>query len=69
MKRYILVSFLRPGVPAAFTKAEWPLHVTVLQTFETSLPEGEIGRIVAEACDRQAPIDVVGKSREMFGPD
>lgn len=67
MKKYMIVSFLEENPDATFPKQHWPLHVTILRPFTTSMTEDECKQKMATLCKDSTPIHTRGVSKELFG--
>jgi 2'-5' RNA ligase len=69
MRKFVTVSFTEGPIPAEFADKDWPFHVTLLPSIETGEDEAALTARIAQICARHAPIEVVGESRQMFGPE
>jgi hypothetical protein len=68
MTRYVTVLPLEPlAVGDGFSVSSWPLHVTIVPTFETELSPQAVGAAIDFATVGQAPITAVVGEDAMFG--
>jgi 2'-5' RNA ligase len=68
--KFVIALALAPLVTGDEFPAEtWPLHLTVVPTFETAHSVGELETAIAPVLSRTMPITVVGESLELFGPN
>jgi len=66
MNEYVVVSFIKQP-QENFQRSEWPLHVTILGTFQTNISSKEIVLQMTKACLDTHTFILTGKSKEMFG--
>lgn len=69
MKEFLIVSFLKENLPTTFNKRDWPLHVTIVRPFFSEKSSEEVGAVVRDVCSEILSLTLVGKSKEMLGPD
>lgn len=68
MARYVVVLPLEPLAPGdVFTVAEWPLHVTLVEPFQTDLPTAALAEILRRVAGRSQVIHASGGDEAMFG--
>lgn len=69
MRRYVVVMPLSPvTVGERFAVLDWPLHVTVVPTFEADADADEVAAALAVVADSQKALQVVAGDDEHFGP-
>jgi len=69
MARFVVVLPLAPIVVGdEFTVAQWPLHVTLVEPFETEVGADDLGAALAPVAGRARPIPIVVGADAMFGP-
>ncbi|MDQ0895329.1 2'-5' RNA ligase family protein [Agromyces ramosus] len=68
MARFVVVL---PLVPLAagdeFTVADWPLHVTLVEPFQTDLPAAAVADVVGRVSGDAQPVRASGGEEAMFG--
>ncbi|BDZ53830.1 2'-5' RNA ligase family protein [Agromyces marinus] len=68
MGRFAVVLPLTPlGVGEAFPVSRWPLHVTVVEPFETGHDAAWVADVVGGQLRGREPVEVVASGRAMFG--
>lgn len=68
MARYVAVLPLTPlEVGAEFTVADWPLHLTLVEPFETPTPAGELAAALLQVARTAHPIGATAGEDAMFG--
>ena len=68
MTRYVAVLPLVPlRVGDGFSVSAWPLHVTIVPTFESDLAATEVGERLAEAASGAQVIDAIVGGDDLFG--
>jgi 2'-5' RNA ligase len=68
MPRYVAVLPLTPlRVGDGFTVSAWPLHVTIVPTFDSQLDAHDVGEHFAAAASGFRAIDVIVGAQAMFG--
>ncbi|MCU1551560.1 MAG: hypothetical protein JWR36_2120 [Glaciihabitans sp.] len=68
MPRYVAVLPLTPlRVGDGFTVSAWPLHVTIVPTFDSQLDAKDVGQQLAAAASGTRAIDIVVGGEAMFG--
>ena len=69
MARFVVVLPLTPLVVGdTFTVAQWPLHLTLVEPFETAVESDELNSALAPVAAGAAPIPTVVGEDAMFGP-
>ncbi|WP_448809280.1 2'-5' RNA ligase family protein [Agromyces bauzanensis] len=69
MARFVVVLPLVPLTPGdTFTVAQWPLHVTLVEPFETELDGDDLGAVLAPVAAGAQPIRADVGADAMFGP-
>lgn len=67
MTQYVIISILEPDFPLVFQKADYPLHVTLLRSFETDVPNHTLADTLHSICKQHRALSSQGKSIELFG--
>jgi hypothetical protein len=66
MSQYVLVAPLaRLEVGDGFSMSAWPLHVTIVPNFSTTLPKGDVSSVFSAPTPA---MDVVVGREDLFGP-
>jgi hypothetical protein len=69
-QKYTIVCFLEPeNAPANFSAVDWPLHVTMLDTFKTSWAVEELSRAIRETVSNIASFNIKPVKQAMLGPN
>lgn len=69
MDKYVLVSFLGEPPAGVFGESDWPLNITIVRAFTTSIGQKGIRDLLDDRYAAQRPIEIVGKAKDNFGPD
>jgi 2'-5' RNA ligase len=70
MPKFVLALPLAPlAAGDEFPTATWPLHLTIVPTFETEQSVHTVETAIASVLSRITPLTVVGESVELFGPN
>jgi 2'-5' RNA ligase len=68
MARYVVVLPLAPlEVGDEFTVADWPLHLTLVEPFETGTPAGKLAGALSRIARTAHPIGAAAGEAAMFG--
>ena len=69
-QKYTVVCFFNPQETSNnFPASEWPLHVTVLDTFKTEWQLSTLSKALGEVAATIAPFDTVPIQKAMLGKD
>lgn len=69
-KLLVVVGLIDPlGVGTAFSRREWPAHVTLASNFIVDETESGIARAIGEVCAGAGPLPVRFGGDAMFGPE
>lgn len=69
MSRYVVVLPLTPmTVGESFATRDWPLHVTLVQAFESPATPAQIGSRLASVAASAHPLTLITGEDEAFGP-
>lgn len=73
MDEYIIVAWFKRPKETVFKRTEFPqpfpLHMTIVGVFYTSLPTQKIVEIINGVCSKQKQFSSRGMSRELYGPN
>jgi 2'-5' RNA ligase len=68
MARFVVVLPLVPLIAGdEFTVADWPLHVTLVEPFQTDLPSSAVAEAVGRVAAEAAVVRASGGDEAMFG--
>lgn len=69
-QKYTIVCFFYPqSVPATFSALDWPLHVTILDTFKTDWPADILCNRMRQVASDTTAFEVLPMEQAMLGPD
>jgi hypothetical protein len=57
-----------PRVGAAFSRRQWPAHVTLASNFVVTEPVEAVVRAVRRVCEAEAPLSLTFAGEALFGP-
>jgi 2'-5' RNA ligase len=68
MARFVVVLPLAPLVAGdEFTVADWPLHVTLVEPFQTGRDAGDVARIIGDAVAGAEAVSATAGEEALFG--
>lgn len=69
-QKYTVVCFFAAQDPTnSFHASDWPLHVTILDTFKTDWPVARLTNELEKLASATAAFDVLPTKQAMLGPD
>lgn len=70
MPKFVIALPLAPlAAGDEFPTSTWPLHLTIVPTFETEQSVQTVETAIASVLSRTTPLTVVGESLDLFGPN